>query len=313
MPYHNSMYQALICLLFIIAIPITLAAASVHADWKNDGVVIIDDTYENVEIVPLADGRYRMYFSQLGSIYSAVSDDGLTWVKEEGVRVSGAGMPALLSLDETTSRMYFTRVLDGKNAVYSALTTDGLTFTEEAGLRLQAGHPGGYDTLSGIVHPTVIQLANGKFRLYYDTLYTQGDGDNPWHILSAVSDDGLNFIIEPGIRIKGKRDLPKQTQYVWSPHIQKRDGIYQLFITAQYDTKPLTRNGIYLATSKDGKKFTVQPEPVVYRSKSTGKKQNTDKGMNGAPQDPFVLKQSGEETIYYWVVDQGILRAHQVE
>lgn len=307
------MYKALICLLFIIAIPVALAAASVRADWKNDGVVIADDTYENIEIVPLADDRYRMYFSQLGSIYSAVSDDGLSWVKEEGVRVSGAGMPALLSLDETTSRIYFTRVLDGKNAVYSALTTDGLTFTEEAGTRLQAGHPGGYDALSGIVHPTVIQLANGKFRLYYDTLYTQGDGDNPWHILSAVSDDGLNFTIERGIRIKGKRDLPKQTQSVWSPHIQKRDDIYQLFITAQYDTKPLTRNGIYLATSKDGKKFTVQPEPVVYRSKSTGKKKNTDKGMNGAPQDPFVLKQNGQETIYYWIVDQGILRAHQVK
>ncbi|MBI4407903.1 MAG: exo-alpha-sialidase [Candidatus Kerfeldbacteria bacterium] len=298
-----------ISLILSALLPLTVIAASVHADWKKDGLTITDDTYENMEVVPLDDGRYRMYFSQNGSILSDISTDGLNWTREEGTRISGAGMPAIVELDDGTLRLYFNRQLDEKNAVYSATSSDGLNFTEEAGVRLQAGHPGGYDTLSGTTHPTVIQLPSGRYRMYYDTFYTQGDGNTPWHILSAISDDGLTFTIEQGVRIKGKRDLPGDTKFAWSPHIQKRNGQYQLFVTAQYD-EPLKSNGIYLATSDDGKHFTVKPKPIVYRDTSA-ERVDTDKGMNGAPQDPFVLKIDGVDTIYYWVVNKGIYRAHK--
>ncbi|MEK7540024.1 MAG: hypothetical protein AAB558_02145, partial [Patescibacteria group bacterium] len=82
-----------------------------------------------------------------------------------------------------------------------------------------------------------------------------------------------------------------------------------LYFGSEYDSKPLTRNGIYVAKSSNGKDFVVDPELAVYRDPDLGKAINTDKGMNGAPQDPSVIRMGGKLRLFFWIVDKGILRA----
>jgi hypothetical protein len=39
------------------------------------------------DVIKLPDGKFRLYFQNMGVIKSAISDDGLTWVDEPGVRI----------------------------------------------------------------------------------------------------------------------------------------------------------------------------------------------------------------------------------
>lgn len=296
--------------LLVLVIPIRSFAIGTTPPWQSNGVVIKNDTWENPDVVQVDSDMYRMYYAQNGSIYSATSGKGKVWTTEDGVRVSQAG-PAMsvLRLSDGTWRMYFTRSLNEKLVLYSALSQDGLSFVEEEGIRLEAGHPKGYDGQSGIVHPSAIQTYNGKVRVYYDTFNTSDGGDDPWRILSAISDDGLNFTVESGIRINPEKDMPKGTQSTWSPFVRKKKGTYYLYFGSEYDTKPLTRNGIYVAKSINGMDFLVDPEPLIFRDPDLGNAINSDKGMNGAPQDPSVMRIEGKLRIFFWIVDKGILRA----
>lgn len=295
-------------LAILVAIPLNVLAVDTTSPWVSDGNVIADETYHNIEIIKVDENSYRMYYSQNGSVYSATSTKGKNWTTEEGVRVASAGQVSLLDLGEEGLRMYFTRIQDGVNVLLSATSADGLNFTEEDGIRLEPEHPKGFDSASGIVHPSVIQLYDGRYRVFYDTFNTS-DPDSTWRILSAISDDGLNFTAEEGVRIKPKTDMPGDTQYVWSPYVRKKKGTYYLYFGAQYDSKPLTRNGIYLAKSQNGKDFTVNPTPLVYRDADLGKAIDTDGGMNGAPQDPFLINMNGKLRMYFWITNKGIFRA----
>lgn len=294
--------------LILLILPMGVWGVGTISPWVSDGNVIDDDTYHNIEVVKVDDDTFRMYYSQNGSVYSATSSNGKQWTTEDGVRVENGGQISILDLGDEGLRMYFTRMQDEINVMMSAVSSDGLTFTEEDGVRLESGHPKGYDSATGIVHPSVIQLYNGQYRVFYDTLNTF-DPDSTWRILSAISDDGLNFTVEEGVRIKPKTDMPGDTQYVWSPYIRKKKGTYYLYFGAQYDEKPLTRNGIYVAKSKNGKDFTVDPTPLVYRDPDLGKAKDTDGGMNGAPQDPFLINMNGKLRLYFWITNKGIFRA----
>lgn len=290
----------------LIAFPLSVLAVSTTSPWVSDGNVISDETFHNAEIIQVDQNTFRMYYSQNNSVYSATSANGKKWTTEEGVRVSDGGQISILDLGEAGLRLYFTRMQDGVNVLLSAVSTDGLTFTEEEGVRLEPGHVKAYDSV-GIIHPSVIQLYNGQYRAFYDTFDTS-DPDSTWRILSALSNDGLNFTVEEGIRIKPKTDMPGETQYVWSPYIRKKKGTYYLYFGAQY-SKPLTRNGIYVAKSKNGKDFTVEPTPLIFRDPDLGEPIDSVGGMNGAPQDPFLIKMNGKLRMYFWIAEKGIFRA----
>lgn len=301
----------IIVTLFIL--PIASQAVTAAPDWKMEGVSINTEAVENIEVIQISDDQWRMYYSENGSVKSAISNDGKSWEFEDGVRITNAGQVSVLKLADNTIRIYFTRMTDQRPAVFSAVSSNGLDFIEEEGVRLAAGHAQGFDADSGIVHPSVVKLLNGKYRLYYDTLYTaedDNDDEDIWRILSATSADGLTFIHDKGVRINPKKDLPPGTSQVWSPHARVKNNKVELYFGAEYPNKPLTRNGIYLAISKTGKKFKVESQPIVYRDAGL-KKQNTNQGMNGAPQDPFVLKFNGKNRLYIWVVNKGIITAQQ--
>jgi hypothetical protein len=136
-------------------------------------------------VIRLADGRYRMYFSDLprpgdppGGHYikSAVSPDQLQWTMEEGVRV-GPGAPALTESAEHpfalvnpdgSTTLYYGK-FGGPGAasvegVYHSTSADGLTFETET-----------YDVFFGN-DPDAVRLADGTLVMYYGQFDSQVGG-----------------------------------------------------------------------------------------------------------------------------------------
>lgn len=163
-------------------------------------------------------GGYRMYYTQIlprpgfpagandyenatTRILSATSPDGSEWTPEPGVRlppqleqgelrvVSSEVVPVHGHPDRL--RMYYESangLQSEPSAIHSALSEDGgLTWNREAGARLASG-------ICNYGAPRILFLTDGRIRLY---CYERGLG-----IVSAVSNDGLTFRQESGIRIE---------------------------------------------------------------------------------------------------------------
>jgi len=150
------------------------------------------------EVVPLDDGseRLRMYYeccagpqSQQNSIRSAVSADGLDWTVETGVRLElsdrNITSPRIIFLDDGRCRLYCG---ERGRGIISAMSEDGgLTFEVEPDLRVAADQS--FDRFATFA-PEIILLPGGGYRMFY-----AGYGDpKRAHILTAVSDDGLNWL-----------------------------------------------------------------------------------------------------------------------
>lgn len=127
-------------------------------------------------VIRLADGRYRMYFSDLPRpgdppgghrIKSAVSADQLAWTVEAGIRI-GPGAPVLtesaehpfaLANPDGSMTLYYGRFTGGGGAspegLYHATSIDGLTFEQDT-----------YDVFFGN-DPDALRLPDGTLVLYY--------------------------------------------------------------------------------------------------------------------------------------------------
>lgn len=166
--------------------------------FSREASVFTNDNLNNVEVVKLNDGRYRMYYHERNQTKSAISSDGKTFTLESGTRVAG-DMPATIKLGDGKFRMYFK---DSGGNIKSAVSSDGLSFTVEAGTRLSKGPAGSLDSGS-LIHPSVVTLPDGSFRMYYDGVNTTSINQGPdnWSIMSAKSKDGLAWEKDSGVRI----------------------------------------------------------------------------------------------------------------
>jgi len=227
------------------------------------------------QIVRLADGAYRMYYTQIlprpgfphgaidysnatTRILSATSPDGSTWQPEAGVRLSaregGAGdfrvvAPEVVPIPDGSGRlrMYF-ECCPGAQAVASsirsAVSTDGLDWEVEPGDRLTGGD-GSYNA------PRVIFLDNGSCRLYCS--------DRTEGIVSAVSDDGLTFRLEPGRRIV--REVEYEAHTAFAPEVLHIEGGgYRMYYGGYSDS---TRAYVLTAASDDGLAWRKHADPVI--------------------------------------------------
>jgi len=128
-------------------------------------------------VVALADGRYRMYFSDLPRpgdppghhlVKSAVSTDMLAWTIEDGVRLGeGAATitessehPDAIANADGTLTLYYGRFggpgSGGVEGLYQSTSTNGLTFEQE--------------TYTGLFHgndPAALRLPDGTLLVYY--------------------------------------------------------------------------------------------------------------------------------------------------
>jgi hypothetical protein len=127
------------------------------------------------------------------AVGSATSEDGLNWVREEGVRIAAASVPAAIADGAERVLLYYVQPPSepGKpETVACAVSTDGFIFRPEASFRIE-----GLSTLKA-VDPSIVRDEEGRFRLYYLASDHPGDpaqGPNPHAIHLALSDDGIRF------------------------------------------------------------------------------------------------------------------------
>lgn len=283
--------------------------------WVIEGNVFRQNDYNNPVVIQLDDGTYRMYFHDRQDLDTAMSTDGKHFTDVQ--KLFTGEMPTVIKLSDGRWRMYyFVNVGDSqpimpcnqgdncpapKHQLVSAISEDGLHWTPEPGVRLAATpNPNGYDR-DTMIHPSVIQLGDGTYKLYYDGEVKPTSSlalvTHYRKIMSASSRDGLNWTKDPGYRIDEK---PVHTWEAYSPKALYKDGQVVLHFT--------TPNGIYEATSSDGQDFAISKNPVF----SPGRiPMPDDNGAAGSYQDAYVLPVEGGNRIYFWIAGQGIWSAFQ--
>lgn len=150
------------------------------------------------DVVPTYDGRLRMYFeccrgpqSIQNSILSAISEDGLAWRLEPGIRLELAARnlasPRIIYFADGTCRLY---VLDRGRGIISAASCDGSNFEVEPGLRIAQGDR--YDLLTAFA-PEIVEVPDSGYVMYYAGYAAA----NRAYILRAESNDGLTWHKRP--------------------------------------------------------------------------------------------------------------------
>lgn len=195
-------------------------------------------------VVQLGDTAYRLYHTGPGGICSSISRDGLAFQTEPGVRVpNGPDSMQMIVADPTVVtitdgyRMYYKGATgpggpgQARHRIFSAVSADGLDWTKE-GLRYQnLGPPdNGWTSV-----PDAIRLPDGRIRIYY-TSATGG-------IRSIISDNGLDFLPEDGIRLNAV-----DPNCIYLP-----DSSFRLFFSTQVGQS----QHIGFADSPDGLSFTL--------------------------------------------------------
>ncbi len=233
-------------------------------EWIKDAGIRVSDGSVPY-IYRLKDGRFRLYYCGAGGILSAISSDGLNFERESGVRIAPAGGPGspesivcdatMVELPDGRVRMYYKGANgaggpgEALHKVFSAISSDGLSFQKE-GMRIDSEKTGDRGWASV---PEAIKLPDGRIRIYY----VSGDFEAQGGIMSAISQDGLNFQKESGARVKTLVD----------PAVAMPDGKYLLLAVVlppppnapQRQELPV---GIYSLVSDDGLNFG-SPQPVL--------------------------------------------------
>jgi predicted GH43/DUF377 family glycosyl hydrolase len=216
--------------------------------WKYGGVAI-PGRYADAEVVYIGNGRYRMYYSAEpevpgfeGQVYSAVSQDGVTWMEEKGIRMKWATFPSVIALPDGRYRMYF----QNGGVIRSALSSDGLSWNMEAGVRVDTANEAGLN-LDNVAAPTVIEEGGSYIMVYRGTINqkypAKVPNDNTQLLLWATSKDGLTFKRE-GIALDSRNQV-FMGMMDGPEFIRWDDGSLRLYFWSY--------RGIYHTSFKDGK------------------------------------------------------------
>lgn len=142
-------------------------------------------------VVKLANGRYRLYFTHSApppSVYSAVSSNGVDFVKEEGVRFTAKPEPVFDPIVMKTETDWL--LWCGPDGRFSARSSDGLEFTSTGEFRVEGAR---FMPWSAAALPN-----KAGYRLYGNFL---GPGEWSGGVSSVFSRDGKSWKREPGIRL----------------------------------------------------------------------------------------------------------------
>ncbi|WKZ56708.1 MAG: hypothetical protein QY326_08240 [Bdellovibrionota bacterium] len=301
---------SIVLMLLIIALQTTQAQSG--ESWTRLDTRVFDDSYANLDIVPLNGQRFRAYYMKEGSIGTAVSEDDGETFTDEGTILSGQHH-ALLKLSDTLFRMYYSTSDSG--GLISATSTDGTTFTQEDGIRLTGA--------GQIIHPSAMEQADGTFRIFYD----QEVSANPnfGRNIRSISCDatGLTCTQDSGVRIKRRSDCDDLSRsemrrlklrgtlcdvgLVFSPFVEfdASTDQFRLYFTAEGNQR---NSGVYLATSTNGRRFKIRKKVLGVNTDTTV--ENGNLGLPGNPQDAFILTQSsGTKRMFIWETDDGIYAA----
>jgi hypothetical protein len=215
---------------------IELATSTDGLSFTGKGTVVFSgaqgsdqEMVTNPTVFQLEDGGYRMLYegstrvdnSQTNrKLYSAVSEDGLAWTKESGVRFYDEGdkpgeiftsVPDVMRLLDGRLRMYYTRGMTSATAVSS---DEGVTWTKERNLGLG----------EIAVDPDIVRLDDGTYKLFYTAF------ESEWAVgsqvmMSASSANGLDFVVDSGRRL----EPTTPNGLITDPDVVKVAGGYRMY------------------------------------------------------------------------------------
>ena len=194
----------------LIASPVVqVVAVDPGVRWIKEQVIVLDTPPDNVAD-PAPDAIW--------------SDEG------NRTGVYGTVSPRVVRLPDRRFRLYYTQIVprigfplganDYDNAssrILSAISTDGVAWIPEPGVRLssQTGGAADFRVVSSEVVPTETP---GRLRMYFECC--AGSQSLPSSIRSAVSANGLDWIVEPGdrLRIAGRNLAAPRIQFLEGGH-----------------------------------------------------------------------------------------------
>lgn len=197
--------------------------------------------------VALPDGSVQLYYSSMegGTAVDRCSAAGSC--TRQGL-LPGISDFTVVTLADGTRRGYFVQfdpVTRGKGLYTAVVAADGLSYTAPTALGITAAPE---ERAWGV--PDSVVLPDGRVRLYW---VDNAEGSNGEAVVSATSTDGSGtaFVNDPGLRLKdGLVDFEV---------LQARAGAW-IGIASSTPGRPPQR--LYLATSKDGLTWTVNPKAV---------------------------------------------------
>lgn len=142
-------------------------------------------------------------------IHFAVSEDGLAWTEAEAPVRKKASVPDLVLLEGGKLAVYACSFASyrqpGDEGIVRIVSEDGgKTWSEGETIKIE-----GKTNKGGAVDPSAVRLDDGRIRLYYfGSEVTRGDpagAEGDHCIYSAVSDDGVTFTVEEGVRFAEER------------------------------------------------------------------------------------------------------------
>jgi hypothetical protein len=175
----------------------------------------------------------------------ATSNDGIHWTKQPGsagagavlglgsgqaADCQGASCPAVIKIGNVW-RMYYEGYDGTTRRILSATSSDGMAWTKER-VVVDKGGANDKDELGAAV-PMIIRR-NNRYELWYQG---QGRSAPNFHILRAVSDDGLTFtkldemLLHPSSALSGSERIHVRSAIVQS------DGKVQVFFAKQKTTQ----------------------------------------------------------------------------
>ena len=199
----------------------------------------------------LPDGRVRLYGVVSDQpappyIVSAISDDGLNFTEEPGVRIPAAdsGQPRFYPLENEEWRLY----MGGGDQITTAISDDGLSFVLDPRMRFDLSAHGDDILFGAIGGPSIVALPRGRYRMYCSE-GASGHGVKPTtRVLSSTSSDGLIWEPDPRYRF-GSADLDDTDNRADHPAvILADDGQYTMYFSRRVE--------IWTARSTDGLTWT---------------------------------------------------------
>jgi len=206
----------------------TLEKNSIITDGFNPAVIKLQDgSYRviyNVVEGRMEDPNRKLYFK------SAISQDGINFVPEKGIRFRSQGppdydaisVPDIIKLPDGRFRMYYTGDMfapvsgrEGNNVRTAISSDEGMTWQREEGVRLR------FESMD----PDVVILPDGRYRMYYTTNPPGGSKDDQ-RVYSAISDNGLNFTFESEVLSSGEVGL----RYM-DPEVVEIPGGYRMYFS----------------------------------------------------------------------------------
>lgn len=228
------------------------SSASVKISVAEEGKIILTDGYADPTIAKTTNG-YRMYVNRQSGgtpgYMSFTSTDGTTWTKEKEGLITGAATGRAVVLPNGV-RFYYPgmqpiKPSDPPADMYSAFASDGLSFKKDSGKALSPS-----DTAHYVEGPTVFQLPDKTWRMYFNENTTAAGNQRDGIIWGASSPDGITWTRDatPTLEADATESANQPFKHVLHPFVVANPkGGYIMFYNSHSE--------IYAATSTDGMKW----------------------------------------------------------